>query len=272
MVGLVDGDIIIGGELGFAEQTRPGSNSVSHIQNISAKDPFGNILRVNGITTNEDGEVFMALGDPANVMDNDPQDIVWIPDGSGLLVIIAKTNNTAQLWKYNLAGVKIQQWNIQVDTGYTRLGTSLLRLDIACDAESVFYTDMGKTVFQFNIRTGVQGSNFLRLADASPYVYAAIKIHPESGVVVAMTPIGNNGGAGPRNAVCIDADATNLWTDQTITTPYKIYKRLDVNGGPSITYADNINGTNTKVWSLGCYAHFCSPTGPLVWTHVQVIT
>lgn len=255
------GDVVIGGALGYAEHITP---TGTHVQELDILDDLGSRMRCNGITFAPDGTMFTAHGDPLGAEDYDPHDVVWMPNGSGLLVILARTNNTALLRLYDpVSHTVTATWTgLALDTGWTP--TQMLKLDVLCDSRTVYYTDRGRTIFRYDLQESVQLSHFQQFAAESPYAYAAFKLRRGGEIIVAVTTSGN----GPRNAVCLDKDPLYHWTDE-INPPgvYHVFKRLTEDGSMVLQHSVQLTPTGSaEVFSLGCYMNPCSL--PRVWGQV----
>ena len=224
---ILPGDILIGGDVGFIDHIRADGTLVDQ---LSLPDEGGEPVRANGIDIGPDGTVYLAKA-PSGAGTAVPHDVAYIPDGSGVLRIVQTTPGVAELWKYDASdGELLKQWSIETDDGWT---TGLMRLDVAADSSTVFYTDSGRTIFRFSIGPGVpdaerQMEPFDQLPVDSPNIYAGFTLLPDGGLVIAMSKTGD----GPRNAICLDGSRTAFWTDEVSPTgEYHIYKRdLDANG------------------------------------------
>jgi hypothetical protein len=257
MVDVNFGDIIVGGDHGYWEHLLSDGTFVQH---IAAVDDEDNPMRANGVTFSPLGEIFFALGDLAGVADNDPHDVTYINSTTPntLAVMVARNNDTARIKKLSLDdGSVLADYPVATDTGWTR--DRYLKADSTCDG-IIYYTDMGRTIFRFDINTGTQLSNFAQLSEDSPYIYGALKIVETGDVIVAMTESGN----GPKNGIALDANGTSFWCDEVNPGDgsYAIFKRLQssgINSPSSETHVVRLNpaNVNDEITSLGSNYSIC---------------
>ncbi|HZT06994.1 MAG TPA: glycosyl hydrolase [Chloroflexota bacterium] len=247
MTDLAPGDILIGG-LGHIDIIHPNGT----LERRPIVDALGKPLQVNGIAVSPSGHYQFAASPPGETI-NRPHDIAYLPDGSGYIEIGQASPRSAQLWKFDLAGNRVGTWTIETDDGWT---TGLLRLDVAPDGKTVYYTDSGRTIFRFDISTddGMQLQPFDKLPMDSPNIYAGFKLLSDGGIVLAMSKTGN----GPRDAVCLDNDRTSFWTDEVnpaVPGQYHIYRRSLADSGNKIdTYPNPDEGyLEYEVMCLACY-------------------
>lgn len=265
MVAFLNGDLVIGGAHGYLDHMRVVSGTPTHIQEIDAKDDLGNRMRVNGLTFSPQRVLFAALGDPAGLKDFDPHDVVWMPNGSGVLTLLARTNNTAVLRLYDkTTHTTLRTWTgLTVDAGWTP--ARYLKMDIMCDSRTVFYTDRGKKIRRFDLEAasgaGAMLSDFADLG-AAPYIQGALKIIRRTrDVIVAQTASGN----GPLNGVALDPHNKH-WVDE-INPPsgvYHITQRDNTTHLPTgLQYTVRLTPTlSSEITSLACCFSPCvSPFG-----------
>lgn len=269
MTAFTYGDVVIGGSHGFAEQIKPDGTFIQH---LVMNDDQGNPMRCSGITFDGDGNMYTCLS-PMNyvkIKDNVPHDLVWMPDGSGLITAIARSTGKLEFWKYDLTQhTVLKKWtNPQTDSGWTT--DKYIKIDIECDSNTLWYTDQSKTLFKYNLGTSTQMTPFAQFTDTN-YVYAGFKLLPDGGVLVAVTGSGD----GPHNSLCLNSDASTCWTDEINPTNniYHAFKRSLTDGShiKTITLSLDNNNINDIATSMGCYYHFCS-NGPLVRVFAQCIT
>ncbi len=255
------GDLIVGGNRGYFAQHRPQrpvALETPLVQHVAVVDDVGNPLRVNGAVFSPAGDLYLALGDPAGLADQDPHDVAYVSKSPGYLaVIVARANDTAELRKYTLGGEQVAAWPVATDAGWTR--ERYLKLDVDCAGTIAYYTDRGRTIFRFNLDTGAQLAPFAQLPAGSGYVYADFQLMPTppGGLVVAMTGTGT----GPRNAVALDVDGRTLWTDEINPSDarYDVFRRSLADGTDLLSFPARLDpeGTNDEVTALACSYHPC---------------
>jgi hypothetical protein len=262
MVNLQPGDVFVGGNYGYVTQHRKSGIFWPVVQYIAIVDDEGNQLCPNGLDVGPDGELYTAEGDPDGLADNDPHDVAYVTsDPPKLAAIIAKADDTAEIRTYNLDGVLQNTWNIEVDEGWTK--TNMLKIDVACDGFTAYYTDRGRTIFKFNIETGTQLANFHQLDEDSEYIYADLALLPatDSGdiLIVNMTNLGN----GPRNAVAITYNG--YWSDEVspADSSYEVFLRdLDnANDLESFTVSLSPDDDNDEITAIAVYYDVCGFPG-----------
>lgn len=207
MVDLSQHDVLIGGALGYLDHISTTGTHLQHLQTFD-DDTTPNPLRVNGIAIAPDGEIYMALGDPLGVKDEDPQDLVYVNTVPAVLaLLVARTDNTLELWTLSLGLELVDKHpGLAVDDGWTR--DRYARIKVGIDQNTIYYTDRGRTIFRWDLTAGAQLPNHAQLPEDSPYIYAGFDIRPNGDIVMAVTGSGN----GPRNAVAIDD--TVVWVDE----------------------------------------------------------
>lgn len=287
----VRGDLLAGGSLGWAETIR-GTITPLHIDWTQGydDDPVApNVMRLTGITFSPSGEAFFSHDDPTQNSDKAPHDVAYLSKNPntnqpGLAVLIARLDDTLELWTYDLSGAVVHKYNgttgdpLETDATWLRYRGSgevperlpYARLDVLCDGKTIYYTDMGRTIFRYDLTgSGSQLSNFAQLGPEAHHIYASIRVLKPSGkVLVAMTSSGN----GPRNALALNADKATFWADE-INPPdgyWDIFRRnlqdgaqvMDASFPPAaVTYRPRLEpgtgDTNAEVWSLATWFNPC---------------
>lgn len=251
------GDVTIGGALGYAEHIDPITGT--RIQHIHMTDDLGRDMVVNGMTFDRQGNLYSALGVPGG-SPYEPHDIVWIPTNAGLLVIVDTdgTETGVELWKYAMdATTVLATYSVEVDAGWTP--KKRLKLDVACDGHTVYYTDQSRTIFKYDIAgSGTQLTPFDVLTD-DIYSYCAFKLLNGDGpdiLIVAMSNAGN----GPRRALCLDKNKLYNWRDE-INPPgdYHVFKQQRSDGADVLSHVVSLDpgDANDKIWSLACWTNPC---------------
>lgn len=260
MVDFVAGDVVIGGEYGYAEHI---NTSGVHQQHITLQDDNGNLMKVWGATFTPQGDAYFALGALDSYEDYTPHDIVYIPGTNPVqfLVIIGRTDDTIELRKYDADGNILATYlGLNRDTDWAH--ETPLKMAVACDGHTVYYTDQGRTIFRYDITgSGTQLADFAQLAVGSPYIYAGIDIQPDGDLYVAMTV----GGVGPKRDVTVGG-IDNIWTDQVNETPVKVYKRSITDGSEILNHEVSLSpsGDNDEVLALAAYYYGCGRMFPIV--------
>lgn len=283
-------DLLAGGPLGWAETIRNvlhidwtyGYDNGSEDAYVGAAD---HPMRLTGITFSPSGTAYFSHDDITQLSDYAPHDITYLTrnpntNRPGLAVLIARMNDTLELWTYELDRTFVYAYTgLQVDTSWKAyrgpddsrpdMRLPYCRLDVLCDSRTIYYTDMGRTIFRYDLNgAGSQLANFAQLGTEAHHCYASIRVLKPSGdVLVAMTTSGH----GPRNALALNKDRT-FWADE-IHPPdgfWDIFERslvdglevLDASAPPvGITYRprlDKNNPTvNAEVWSLATWFNPC---------------
>lgn len=246
-------DVVIGGSYGYAEHINTGGVFQQHIE---LRDDDDNLMKVWGSTFTPDGEAHFALGQRGSYEDYTPHDVCYIPgtDPHKLAALIGRTNNTVELWitdtDYNILQTIT---GLNKDTGWVY--TTPLKLAIACNGDTVYYTDQGRTIFKLSLATGLNLANHAQLSVGSPYIYGGIDVQPDGDIYVAMTTTGT----GPRRDVCLGG-ASHVWTDvvNPIST-YRAYKRNITDGSEVLNHVVRLNpaNVNDEILSLACYYYPC---------------
>lgn len=183
---------------------------------------------VTGLTFRPPTSELFAVSTPEWGLPHMPHDVDWVPNDSGLIVALTPSSGVLQLVKYSFDGAIIAgPWTVEAPAGY---GTQHVKISVACDSTTCFYTTQQKVVKRFNIATGTQMTDYWTLPSGSPYIFGGLRALPnESGIgddrdiVVAMSLTGT----GPREAICLDSDKISLWSDEVNPTAgYRILNWL----------------------------------------------
>lgn len=282
-------DLLAGASLGWAETIR----STMHIDWTYGYDD-GSIdayvgaedhpMRLTGITFEPNGKAHFSHDDVTQLSDYAPHDLAYLSRNPntgrpGLAVLVARIDDSLELWTYELDRTFVHAYtDLQTDAswkmyrgndaGFPGLRLPYCRVDVLCDSRTIYYTDMGRTIFRYDLMgAGSQQANFAQLLPAAHHCYAAIKVLKPSGkVLVAMTTSGH----GPRNALAINKDRT-FWCDEIHPTDgyWDLFLRrlqdgakvLDASIPPvGITYRPRLDpaGANVEVWSLATWFNPCA--------------
>lgn len=206
------------------------------------------------------GDLYTASS-PSQTAPNTPHDVDWIPDDSGLLVAVVLSAGVLEFRRYNFDGSLAHVYSPSplVEVGWAQ---QPVKISVACDARTVFYTQSLYKVQRYDLQTESQLADYLVMNPVtSPYIFGGLRAHPrESGddrdIVVAMTATG----VGPRRAVCLDSDGSSFWWDLINATPYQIEKRHLVTEAFEqliTTQYDGDSGHNDATLSLACYYNPC---------------
>lgn len=251
MVDFSPSDVVIGGAHGYAEHI---NSSGTHIQHIELRDDDGNLMKVWGACFDKDGEAWFALGQIDSYEDYTPHDICYIPGTDNpkqFAVLIGRTNDTLELWIYDEDGNVLDTFTgLDTDSGWDH--TTPTKLAVACDGDTVLYTDQGETIFEYSI-SGGQQAPFAVLSDPN-YIYGGIDIDSNGDVYRAMTTTG----VGPRRDLSLGS-ADHLWADQVNESPINVYKRLKTSGSEVLSHEVSLSPSddNTEVLSLAAYYYPC---------------
>lgn len=246
------GDIVIGGAHGYAEHI----NSLGvHRQHIELRDDDNNLMKVWGACFTPQGDAFFALGQIAAYEDYTPHDICYIPGTDTpreFAVLIGRLDDTVELWRYDEDGNILDTFTgLSKDTGWTH--EVPLKLCVACDGTTVFYTDQGASIFSFDLNSGTQNTVFYVESDPN-YICGGIDIDKNNDLYVARTTTGE----GPRRDVSL-GDASNIWVDQINETPIKVYKREIIAGTEILNHTVSLDPSNinSEVLSIAAYYYPC---------------
>src|SRR5574337_403850 len=138
---------VSGGDSGIIEHVKSDGTFVEFIESV---DDLGNPVKTNGITFSNTGHMYTAVGPVDVSVFPYAWDVVYIPDGSGLLSVVATSDTTAELWRVGLDGTKGQTYSIEVDADFNK---NPMKVDIECDSRTVYYTDSSFTIFKYDIGT-----------------------------------------------------------------------------------------------------------------------
>lgn len=256
MVDFSPGDVVIGGAHGYAEHI---NSSGVHQQHIELRDDEDNLMKVWGACFDKDGAAWFALGQIDTYEDYTPHDICYIPgtnDPKQFAVLVPRLDDTLELWIYQEDGLGDLEivdvlTGLDTDTGWDH--ETPCKLAVACDGDTVLYTDQGKTIFTYSI-TGGQQAPFAELDPSSPYIYGGIDIDRDGTVYRAMTTTG----IGPRRDVSLGS-SEHLWADQINESPVRVYKRLKADGEEVLNHEVSLSpdDDNTEVLSLAAYYYPC---------------
>lgn len=261
MAVFIFGDVAIGGVRQYIEIKHADG---SHSQMVQVDDLFtgsGAQTFVTGVTFRPTtGELF-STSTPSRTQANTPHDVDWIPDDSGLIVAVVPSSGVLLLRKYDFEGVQLAQWTVGVEVGW---GQQQVRISVACDSRTVFYTMSLKKVKRWDIVDGVQLDDYDTLPSSSPYIYGAVRALPgesadDRDIIAPMTLTGQ----GPQRAICLAPGAT-FWNtiDNPTDSIYRIEKRLLLDRSiiappsPVVTRANPAADNNINL-SLACYFNSC---------------
>lgn len=253
----LEGDIFVGGLLGYLEKL---STLGEHLAWLECRDTpvTGNLCKVLGVTVGPDGEPYSALepltGGP---YDYQPHDISYDIANDRLVVILARTNDTALIRILNLdADTVIAEFTgIDLDTGWTH--ETPLKIVVDCAGEVAYYTDMGRTIFRYDLTgAGAQLTPYWELPVDDPNCFGDLDIRSNDQIIVDMTITGH----GPRRACGLGSDEF-VWADR-INPPdgiHRIYKiRTDDHSDvlASVVALDP-NGGNGEITTVAAYYLKC---------------
>jgi hypothetical protein len=265
MAAFVSGDVAVGGVREYV-QILTGAGVHSQFVHItddltsSGLQPY-----ITGVTFRPPtGELF-TTSTPDLTQDGTPHHCCWVPDDSGILVAVVPSTGVLKfrLYDYSDPAVMLTEWTPDVETGW---GKQLVRISVACDSATVFYTMSLKSVKRFNIQTGLQMTDYQTLPPSSPYIFGSVRALPgpdtgtdDQDAIFPMTL----SGAGPQRDLALAPGAT-FWN--TIDNPsdgiYRIEKRLlldrSVVTPPSPVETDaEPGGANDVNLSLAVYFNPC---------------
>ena len=201
------GDIAIGGRHGYVQILDADGELKDFVQQTD--DRGRELPNVMGVSWDEQhGHLYTAIT-PHPSMPYTPHDIRWLPDGSGLLVAVVPEAMKLEFRRYSCEGELLDTWpNIRTDQGWAK---EHVKIDIALDNETVFYTDSMRTIFTWNLETG-RNEEFASLENGSRYIFSAVRIVPTAGGEVALVTAMSLG-PGPRLAIALRLDGT-VWADE----------------------------------------------------------
>lgn len=256
------GDLFVGGVQGYYEQLLQDGTHVAMHQ-VLDDDGQPTQVYITGLTVRtKTGDVY-ASSTPSLTQDNTPHHCCWVPDDSGILVAVVPSSGVLKFRLYDFAepATLLDEWTPAVEVGWAK---QLVRISVACDSATVFYTMSMKAVKRFNIVTGLQMTDYQTLPATSPYIFGSVRALPgESGddqdAIFPMTV----SGPGPQRDLCL-APGRTFWN--TIDNPtdgiYRIEQRLLVDRSvvsppsPVVTQA-NPAADNDLNLSLACYFNPC---------------
>lgn len=250
------GDVFVGGGLGYTERIK---RDGTHLQLIHETDDLGNNGEVWGQTISGiTGHRYSTLGVlGTDGTGNTPHDIAWCPDDSGHFVAIVPTAGSLKLYKYNLDATAVigGPWTLAVETGWT---SKPVKIDVACDSDTVYYTMQGKKIKRFKVSTTTQLADLQTLADSSPYIYGDLRVLNNKQVLVAMTDTG----VGPRRGIALANDpdlGVVVWIDEVNTTTFHVYKRKSIDGTSVLSVLTKLDpaNKNAAAFSLAAYYVRC---------------
>lgn len=255
------GDVVIGGAHGYAEHIN--SEGV-HQQHIELRDDDNNLMKVWGATFTPSGDAHFAVGQITTYEDYTPHDICYIPgtDPPEFAVLIGRLADAVELWHVDENHAVLATYTgLNTDTGWVH--TTPLKLAVACDGDTVYYTDQGASIFRYSLTTG-QLAVFDVSADPN-YIFGGIDIDADGDIYVALTTTG----VGPRRDVALGS-TTELWTDQVGETPISVYKRLISDGSEVLSHEVSLDlaNINDEVLSLAAYYYPCV-VNPFVFYHIR---
>lgn len=116
---------------------------------------------------------------------------------------------TLEFWKYDYDdGHIIKKWtnNIRTDSDWSQ---GSVKISVACDSTTVFYTDSGKSIFRYDLNSSTQLADYDVLSDDSPYLYGGIRVLSTD---LSTRTVDSNGlEVGP--VVVVAMTKTRYWTE-----------------------------------------------------------
>lgn len=251
----IEGDVFIGGSHGYIEKV---SSDAIHLTWLECRDipVTGNLMKVWGVTVGPDGEPYSALepmtGGPYDYV---PHDVSYDYANDRLVVILARTDDTALIRIYDLDGVLVSEFApIDVDTGW--VNSTPLKIVVDCDGVIAYYTDMGDTIFRFDLVAEVQLAPFREQPVGSPYVFGDLDIFNSEEIVVNETGSGH----GPLRAAAL-GNNDYVWADRINPSDgiYRAWKirTLDHLDTLNYTVALTPSGLNDEITTLAAYYLRC---------------
>lgn len=253
----------IGGKQHYIEVI---SQSAAFVKLINVLDNLHNNNQefITGVAFNPKTKDLFSVSTPNLTQPLAPHDICWMPDNTGFLVAVVPSPGSLELREYDYDGHLLHTWDgLDTDPGWTNQS---VKIDVACDGKTVYYTDSLMTIFKYNLTTSTQLPFYEQLPGGSTSRYCGIALLPHrrnqstSGgleigpqAIVAITdPEG--GATGPSRAVCIGADHS-IWTDEINPTgSYEILKKKLSDGTNILTVTTEASPTptNDKTLALAC--------------------
>jgi len=218
------GCIAVGGSHGYIEIFNSSGDHIGFTQPMDINNLGQNII--TGLTFRPSTGHLFATTAETFTQDNVAHDIDWIPDDSGLLIAYVPSPGVLKFRKVNFDGTSTGlEWTPDVEDGWFQ---QPVKISIACDAQTVYYTMSGKVVKRYDLEARENLTDYQTLDDDSPYRFGAIKVvwTDEYGdardIVAAMTVTGD----GPFHGLCLDSNTTSFWADEINPTnhTYKIKK------------------------------------------------
>lgn len=258
------GDIAVGGRHEYISVYHSdGSFSqlvhVTDTGSISGATASGPQTYATGVAFRPPTSELFSTSTPSLNIENCPHDVDWIPNDSGLLVAVVPSSGVLKFRKYDFDGVQIgSDYTPAVPAGW---GQQAVKISVACDSDTVFYTLSMKVVKRFSLSSG-QLTDYQTLPNSSPYIFGGVRALPGAGgdgrdAIFPMTLLAEEG---PRQAICLDSDGVSFWNDNFVSGDYVIEKRpLDVRDPPSmsvVTKADP-DDLNDRTLSLACNYNPC---------------
>lgn len=252
------GSVFVGGQHAYIEVL---DATGAHDSMIPAVDDLGNpVDDVLGLAVNPaNGTLYAVLAD-SEIPTDAPYDVAVFPDGSGILTAHLVDTGDIELRKYSLDGLSVlDTWTPTVPAGY---GRQPIRVDIACDSESVILSWSINVLTRFNLTTGLDVADYETLGTDIRYLYGAVKwASRETGDSRdAVFPMTRGSGHGPQRAVALGSGGA-LWTDEINPTgSYHVVKRRLSDGdflASFVTQADEVP-TNDRTLSLSVYFNACA--------------
>lgn len=269
MTGFEPGDLAVGGAHEYVEIL---SDAAVFREMVHVTDEAGvPVQYVTGVTFNPNTGDLFTCGTPDLTAANCPHDLDWLPDDSGVLVAVVASPGHLELRKLDYDGNLLNTWGgLQTDAGWSQ---EPVKISVACDGRTVFYTDSLRTVWRYDIAArggaGQQLDLYKQLPASSPYIYGGVRVLPsgKTKAIVAMTAVGD----GPQLGVALADDQLHVWFDevQPSSGVYHIQEHLISTGvsvgAPVATKAD-LGTTNDRTLALAANARFCqSVVAASVW-------
>jgi len=248
------GDIAVGGQHHYVEvldKTTLLTPRLVHVLDDAGADTQQYIM---GCTFRPPTGDLFTVSTPDPTIANCPHDVDWMPNDSGLLMAVVPSAGSLEFRKVGFDGTVLTTWSsIPTDTGWTN---EPVKVSVACDARTVFYSMQHDHIRRFDLQTGSPLSIYATLS-TTDYVFGGLRVLPGGSgdsyqVVVAMTVTGD----GPLRAICLDSDRQSLWCDEINPSgSYHVQKRKLLDGtliAQVVTEADP-TPDNDVTLALACY-------------------